>query len=133
MRVELNEKAIALRKLSSEDAATWLMENYPVGNLNSADMCFLMGHRSWKKPEQIQLAKYYLSKTPFANAKPYEVFASFMSIANLATIMLEYVPVTAAHRNILAYHLEPILKQRQKSAADQVAISRLLIELQKTE
>ncbi|MRW83043.1 hypothetical protein GJ698_02930 [Pseudoduganella sp. FT26W] len=65
---------------SYEDAATFLLEAFPLEALNHSEAFCVMVHSSWKRDDQIRLARSYLSKIPFASAMPYEAFASFMSL-----------------------------------------------------
>jgi len=57
------------------------METYPQGSAGSGQAIRLMRHFSWKRPDQIRLAKHYLASIPFANKEGYEVFLSFMSVS----------------------------------------------------
>lgn len=118
-----------LRQLSSSDAATWLMEQFPTGASNWGEALIAMPHRSWEKPEQIRLANYYLAKIPYASARGYEAFASFMSIARLISVLGQHVPLAADDKRLLAYHLTPVLRRKAISDSDQALVRSFLDEL----
>jgi hypothetical protein len=65
---------------SYEDAATFLLEAFPLEALNHSEAFCVMVHSSWKRDDQIRLARCYLRKMPFASATPYREFASLMSL-----------------------------------------------------
>lgn len=112
-------RAIAreLRNLSSEAAADWLLEHYPPGS--SCGTAFaVMPHRSWTRTDQKRLARAYLRRVPFASARPYEVFASFMSIGVLIEIFEENRLAASRDLDLFLYHIEPVLRKAARTAAD---------------
>lgn len=115
-----------LRELQSSEAAGWLMEHYPTSGGHWGEALLVMPHRSWEKRDQIRLAKYYLSKIPFASARGYEVFASFMSVASLISVIRDFVPPSAEDRRLLEYHLSPVLRRKAESDKDLAAIRSFL-------
>ena len=118
-----------LRQLSSADAATWLMEQFPIAANSWGEALAAMPHRSWKKPEQIRLANYYLAKVPYASARGYEAFASFMSTARLISALRQHIPSTADDKRLLAYHLIPVLQRKATSDSDQALVRGFLDDL----
>ena len=115
-----------LRRLTSEDAATWLIEQYPDETSEYGQAITLLSHRSWKKVDQLRLARYYLKNIPFASSKPYEVFASVMSLSNLLKVIQEYWPKKEKDCNLLLYHLKPVLTNKIKSATDKEIVNQFL-------
>ncbi|MQA21150.1 hypothetical protein [Rugamonas rivuli] len=118
-----------LKGLPSEDAATLLMETFPVEASNYSEAFKMMAHRSWKRPDQIRLARFYLRKMPFASSKPYEVFASFMSLPTLIAVVKEALPSKPNDRQFIAYHVTPVLKKNIKTESDRDVVNRFIIEL----
>lgn len=118
-----------LGKMSSAAAATFLMEKFPLDDPNYGEAFKVMAHRSWKRPDQIRLARFYLRKMPFATAKPYEVFASFMALPILISIVKEVLSAKPDDRQFVAYHVTPVLKNNVKSEADRSIVDQFLNEL----
>lgn len=104
-----------LRALSSTEAASWLMEHYPTSGDRWGEALLVMPHRSWKKQDQIRLARYYLSRIPYASARGYEAFASFMSLASLTAVLQDCIPESADTKDLLLYHLPPVLRRKPRS------------------
>jgi hypothetical protein len=125
----LNEQRDALRRLSSEEAANWLIEQYPVESENYGEAIVLLAHRSWKKSDQFRLARYYFRRVPFASSRPYEIFASFMSLSSFIKVIQERVPLNKEDRSLLVYHLKPVLKKKVSSASDEEMVNKLLSDL----
>jgi hypothetical protein len=118
-----------LRRLSSSDAATWLMEKFPTNTNNWGEALIAMPHRSWERPDQIRLANYYLAKIPYASERGYEAFASFMSIARMISVLRSYIPPAAEDKRLLAYHLGPTLRRKAMSDTDKALIRSFLDDL----
>jgi len=100
-----------LKGYDSEEAAQWLIDTYPFDSEEYWKAISLISHRSWKKGDQLKLARHYFKKVPFSSAKPYEAFASFMSLSNLIKVVREYVPSDSSDLDLLIYHLEPVLRK----------------------
>lgn len=96
--------------LPSADAALLLMNTFPIGNANYSEAFNIMVSRSWKSTQKVALAQYYLQKMPFATAKPYEMLASFIDTNVLLSIIKSQLPSNAADRQLIAYHLQSIVK-----------------------
>lgn len=124
-----NEQCDELRRLNSEDAANWLIERYPVESEDYGQAIAFLAHRSWKKSDQLRLARYYFRKIPFASSRPYEIFASFMSLSNFIKVIQERMPLSKEDRSLLVYHLEPVLKKKVNSASDEEMVNQLLSDL----
>lgn len=118
-----------LRKLSSSEAADWIMEKYPSGGMNSGEAMTIISHLSWKKPDQFRLAEHYISALPFANARPYEVFASFMQVPRLIDILKKRIPSDDRGKQLLEYHAAPVLTRAAKTPEDHEAVRGFLAEL----
>lgn len=112
--------------MASEDAATWLMENYPVDAHNYGDAIALIPHRSWGRSDQIRLARHYLRKLPFASSRVYEAFASFMSLDLFVKIIKEYWPHDEADVSLLIYHLRPVLNKFARTDSDRAVVLSLV-------
>nr|WP_315395163.1 hypothetical protein [uncultured Duganella sp.] len=117
-----------LKGLSSEDAANLLMEIFPIDAPNYSEAFQLMARRSWKKTDQRRLARYYLLKTPFATSTPYEVFASFMSLPTLISLVEEALADKPIERPFIAYHVTPVLKKHVKTDKDRQLVDRFVNE-----
>jgi len=115
-----------LRAKSSGEAADWLMRHYPVSG--DGEAITIIQHLSWKKADQIRLAEYYLSAIPFASARPYEVFASFIQTRRLVDILRKYMP-NKDRRQLLEYHAGPVLTRAAKTPEDNEAVQSFLGEL----
>jgi hypothetical protein len=126
---QLKELIEKLKAMSSEDASTWLMETYPLDSIDYGNAIILLPHRSWMKPDQLRLARYYFQKIPFASKKPYEAFASFMSISNLIKIIREYIPTDQSDKELLKYYLEGVLKKGIKSGSDKELVKNFIDEI----
>lgn len=117
-----------LREKGSNEAASWLMEHYPTGNGGAGEALTIIAHLSWKKADQVRLAEYYLSGMPFASARPYEVFASFMNVPSLIEIMRKYVP-SGDRKQLFEYHAGPVLTRAAKTPVDRDAVQNFLEEV----
>jgi hypothetical protein len=122
-----------LRKKGSSEVADWLMQHYPAGSLGSGEAIILLAHLSLKRADQARLAEHYLSRLPFASARPYETFASFMQVRQLVQIMRKYVPDDQQGKQLLEYYAAPVLNRAAKNAEDHEAVQRFLAELKTTQ
>ncbi|WP_338697437.1 hypothetical protein V5279_11710 [Bradyrhizobium sp. 26S5] len=119
-----------LRSKSSSEAADWLMKHYPVGSTGAGEAITIVQHLSWKKSDQTRLAEYYLSGIPFASARPYEVFASFMQTRRLVDIMRKHIP-NNDRKQLLEYHAGPVLTRAAKTPEDHEAVQSFLAEVRR--
>lgn len=119
-----------LKGLASEDAASFLMETFPIEAANYSEAFQVMARRSWKKTDQLRLARFYLKKTPFANSTPYEVFASFMSLPALISVVKEAISNKPSESQFIAYHVTPVLKKKIKTDKDRHLVDSFITELQ---
>ncbi|MGY4154167.1 hypothetical protein ACVINW_000009 [Bradyrhizobium sp. USDA 4461] len=117
-----------LRTKSSGEAADWLMRHYPVSDTGVGEAITVIQHLSWKKADQIRLAEYYLGGMPFASARPYEVFASFMQTHRLVDVMRKYIP-NNDRSQLLEYHAGPVLTRAAKTPEDHEAVQSFLAEV----
>lgn len=115
---QLKEIGASLREMSSQDAADWLMQAYPAGSADYGSAIALMTHRSWKRPDQVRLARHYLQKLPFASAKAYEAILSFMAIDSFLKIIHEFMPSNDSDKSLLMYHLHPALERAARTESD---------------
>lgn len=119
MDERLKEISENLRKISSPEAATWLMESYPIESGDYDAAISLMAHRSWKRADQIRLASYYLQKLPYASSKIYEVFISFMGLKPFLRVINDFYPRDPDKEGLLIYQLRPVLRNAAKTESDQ--------------
>lgn len=89
----------------------------------------MIPHVSWGRPEQERLANYYLRERPFANPDPYKVFAAIMSFSRFIKIMQGMIPRDSADREMLLYHLRPILENSPQTARDKGLATALIDNL----
>jgi hypothetical protein len=115
---EFKKMVLKLGEMSSKHAADWLVLTYPVGSAGYGSAIALITHRSWKRSDQIRLAKHYLSKLPFASARVYEAFLSFMAISIFLNVIKEFLPNDDSDMDLLLYHLQPSLERAAKTASD---------------
>jgi len=116
----------SLRNMSSDEAATWLLNEYKVENQNWGEALILLPRRSWSKIDQIRLAEYYLKKIPFASSSGYESFLSFMSVINFVKTIQKYLPTSKLDKDLLKYYLLPLLNRQASTEKDK----NIVIELE---
>lgn len=127
--VNIPKMVTELRKISSDQAADWVLLNYPLTNPDYWIGLELISHLSWKRSDQVRLAQHYLKRLPFASAKPYEIFASFMSLGIFLRTIHENLPEAKHDKELLLYHLSPILHKVGKSNADHAIIQKFIADL----
>ena len=118
--------------MGSEDAATWLMEHYPADGEKFGYAIGAIAHRSWKKSDQIRLAKYYLKKIPFAGASGYEAFISIMAIPRFIDIVSKYIPKDRSRVSLLRYYIEKPLLENARTASDEKIVCEFIDKLRRT-
>lgn len=121
-----------LARMSSAQAANWLMSEYPLSTANWGEALLLMPHRSWKRSEQKILARYYFKKIPFAQAKGYETFASFMSIPLLLECLMCHLPMAPEKNGLFIYHVAPVLKEAARNEVDHRMVIEFLDQINNT-
>lgn len=118
MNMELKALGKKLRAMESAEAADWLMQTYAAESPEWWVAIRLIPERSWKRPDQLRLARHYLRKMPFASPKPYEVFAEIMSFGRLVEVLRECLPADTSKMDLLIYHLAPVLDTASKTELD---------------
>ena len=98
-----------IRALSSAEAATWIIDQYPLHSVDFGEAFILMPHRSWRREDQIKLANHYLKGIPFASERVYEAFLSFMSVPVFTRIVKNNLPDNKSDLSLLTYYLKPLL------------------------
>ncbi|WP_084483747.1 hypothetical protein [Pseudomonas sp. CFII68] len=116
-----------LVKMSSDQAADWLIDTYPVDSDEWGEAILLLPHRSWKKAEQQRLASYFFKKLPFSGYRGYEAFASIMSVASMVGCVKNALPEDTARRELLLYYLVPVLNRSAKNDSDRRIIHDFVI------
>jgi len=119
----------SLRNMSSDEAATWLINEYKVENENWGEALILIPHRSWSKNDQIRLVEHYLTKIPFASSSGYESFLSFMSVNNFAKTIQKYLPTSKPDKDLLKYYLLPLLNRHASTEKDKNIVKELKNQL----
>ncbi|UXA51411.1 hypothetical protein M0D45_11660 [Xanthomonas prunicola] len=130
MDEEIRSLRDELLAMESADAAKWLISKFPAGSKNSGYAFQLIPHRSWRRSDQKALATHYFSTIPFANARGYEVFSSFMSINSILSCIKPYVPKDQNKLDLMKYHLKPVLLKSAKNESDYNAVIKFFDELQ---
>lgn len=118
-----------LVKMSSDQAADWLMTKYPIETADWGEALLLIPHRTWKRSDQKRLAKYYFRKLPFSGSRGYESFAAVMSIKLLVGCVAEAIPVEESRIELLLYYLIPVLNGAAKNESDRQLIRRFVMGL----
>lgn len=103
--------------MSSEEAATWLMEKYPITDSYYGSAFRLLGARYSRRADQRRLAGYYLQKLPFATSRSCKVFCSLIALATFLGVVADYLPASR-DMGLLRYHLETVLNKVAKSEKD---------------
>jgi hypothetical protein len=129
MNNQLVQVGRELKSMESGAAAAYLIDNFPVSSPNYWFVFDLLKSRSWKRSDQVRLARYYLQKAPFADARPYEVFASFMSVELFMEVVRAVMPRGKSDIDLFVYHLKPVLLRMAKTGKDVGKVEALLIEL----
>lgn len=129
MDSELRADIDEIRSLDSNEASNWIINKYPIDSDSYGQAFHIIGHRSWKKGDQIKLARYYLNKMPFANRQPYEIFLSFMSVENFIGVVKERIPDNDQDVDLLLYHLKPAMKKVAKDDRRKEAVDKFFSEL----
>jgi hypothetical protein len=111
----MRAQAAELRKMPSSDAADWLLQHYPRGG----EGIILLEHISLRKADTRRLAEQYLSGAPFAQDRPYRVFSKLLGLPGLIRILRATPTRTASDADLLAYHLEPLIRQAQDDESRQ--------------
>lgn len=110
-------------KMTSDQAAAWIMSEYPINSEHWSEALVLIPHRSWKKSEQRLLAEYYFKNVPFSSGRGYEAFASIMSIKLMIARLKDAVPRDPARCDLMQYYLIPVLERFAKNDTDRMAIN----------
>lgn len=110
-----------LRTLSSEEAATFLLEKYSQG-------CpVILKYRSWKVDDQFRLARRFLQGHAHASDRIYEDFLSFMSLDNFLAVIVEGLPDIPEDRlRLLHYYLVPSLRRAAKNDAQLAKVTEFV-------
>jgi hypothetical protein len=115
-----------LRASSSEKAADYILAKYGTDSPGYGEVFVLLPHRSWKRADQVRLARHYFQKIPFASTKPYEAFASFMSLPLLIELLEEFAPEAGDKLDLFSYHIEPVLKRKASNVQELSLVEGLL-------
>lgn len=118
-----------LTSLSSSQAADWLLSAFPIESQRYWDGLLLIPHRSWRRSDQLRLARHYLQRIPFASARGYEIFASFMQVSTFLTCIRESLPLSDERLDLLLDYLIPVLSAMAKSPKDSDLVAAFVREL----
>ncbi|WP_284123960.1 hypothetical protein [Parerythrobacter aestuarii] len=117
-----------MRKMPSHEASEWLIANYPRDSSELGVAFALLEHLSFKRVDAVALAEHYLRGRVFAHAKPYIVFRKLLGLARFFSVMGRLVPESRRDRELLLYHLGPLLaeaKTDRELAARDECLTRL--------
>lgn len=70
----------------------------------------LLTRRSWKHRDQIRLPEHYLARLPFAAAKPYGVFLSFMAADVFVAQLRKFLASDESKAELLRCHSEVVMR-----------------------
>jgi len=133
MDKRIRDESQKLRQLSSENAATWLLDTYPATGAETGIAIKLIAHRSWKREDQMRLAEHYLESLPHASGVGYEAFSKIMSVKNLINVLRKYLHTKTRSIDTLRYYLEPVLRTSAKNASDEKLVEQFISELEEFE
>lgn len=117
--------------MTSEQAADWLINTYPISSEEYSHAFELMSRRSWKRSEQRKLANHYLRKIPFAAGRAYSALASIMPARVLIEELIKYIPEEKADIDLMLYYLLPALSKCTRSKADVISLKAFESEIEK--
>ncbi len=123
MNEEMRALVKALREMGSEKAADHLLERFPAGSHGSGVATTAIGHLSWRRADQMRLAKHYLSNLPHASGRAYRVFAAIMSIPRLLRIIEDNMPEDEDRKDLLFYYLRPVFREGARTEADRETVA----------
>lgn len=125
MDQRLRDLAVQLRNTPSSEAVDWLLTHYPLEVESWGEALALIGHSSFSKIDARRLAVHYLSQAPYASDRAYKVFAKLLGLHDILSILSEVVPESHPRRDLLLYHLRPLLdsaaNDRDRAAASAFA------------
>ena len=78
--------------LRSHEAAEYLISLFPLESEDYWRVFALIESRSWSSIGRWRLFRYYMRKPSFASARPYDVFAGIMPLAEFLAGMLKVFP-----------------------------------------
>jgi hypothetical protein len=134
MMIQTNqpEKSIVelLKSMNSADAAEWLVNEFPIDSPDYGQVFDLIKRRSWRRSEQVMLCEYYMQKSPFASARPYETFARMMSANAFITVLKKFIPDEEEDQRLFLYHLAPVLHANFGNNADGETVRTFLSSLE---
>ena len=96
--------------MGSAKAADHLIEHYPRGSYRVGDGLVLVRHLTWKRADQMRLARHYLDGQPHAGTIALEAFASFMSLKNYITVVREVWPSRFEDVELFRYNLSGVIR-----------------------
>ncbi|NVK20797.1 MAG: hypothetical protein HWE30_19130 [Methylocystaceae bacterium] len=126
MKPEQQKACRTIRNFDSANAAKWLLENYKLETGKAGEAFVIMQHRSWSKSDQIMLADYFLSNLPHRSDRGYRAFLSFMALPTFLQVLRRNLPDKRIDRDLMIYHLRPILKSHQYSQKYKLLIDDFL-------
>ena len=112
--------------MSSEAAATYLLEHHPRGTWDGPSVVRVIRGLSWRRPDQMRLARHYLSNLPHAHEHAYKAFASFMSVPRFLRVIEENLPQAEDRMGLLFYYLTPVLRDAARTESDRRAVKDFL-------
>ena len=99
-----------LRKLSDDEAAAWIMAQFPLNSAWMPAMTYIR-HLSWRKPTRKVLFEYYFSHQRWGNENIYIAFLSIMPVREFMDLFEANVLADKPYNEFLQYYLERVLTE----------------------
>lgn len=113
MDANLQQQANALRSMASNEAAGWVLREYPLGSPDWGLALRLLDHLSFRRADWTRLARHYLAHAPYADDRAYRLFARALGIPRFLAVLGQVMPANSDRGDLLRYHLEPLLRDVQ--------------------
>ena len=104
------EQLKSLRKLPDDEAAVWIMAQFPLGSSWIPAMTYIR-HLSWRKPTRKLLFEYYFVHQRWGNKNIYTAFLSIMPVREFIGLFEANVSVDKPYNEFLQYYLELVFTE----------------------
>ena len=117
-----------LRANTSSNAATWVLNSFPLTDVERYAIVPLLSKRTWARRDLLRLADHFMTDSVHATPKIYKLFYSIMSakdfIANLKSKKIEVNKIP-----LLIYQLEIVIHSVRKHENETTLMHQYLEEL----
>lgn len=127
MDANTRQQSEALRLMPSEEAADWLLHHHPLGSPDWGRALQLMEHLSLRRADWTRLARHYLSNAPYAQDRPYRLFARALGTRRFLAVLAQVLPTSSDRYDLLRYHLEPLFRDAQ--GQDRAAVGTFMAQI----